>query len=322
MAIYSMTAFAQVRSTFEQMQILLEIRSVNNRYLDLHLRMPDELRFFEPRLRSLIAERIGRGKLDIRLQVQKHNAASDTVLATEFLQTIAHQLKHIRQFIPDTPTPNFSELFTLAGTHKDLDHEHWLPVLEDVTHRALDELMANRAREGEQLASAMRAFGDLMLTHIETVKTHLPQVQTEYQQRVAQRLQEALEQASPEGTQYISPEEFSARIAQEAAAFSLRIDVAEEITRLEAHVKELSHLLTKADSSAAKADSAKVGNAQKRSTRAQHSSLGKRMDFLFQEMNREANTLGSKAGSIALTQAAIELKLLIEQLREQAQNIE
>src|SRR5699024_1779865 len=108
MAIYSMTAFAQVRSTFEQMQILLEIRSVNNRYLDLHLRMPDELRFFEPRLRSLIAERIGRGKLDIRLQVQKHNAASSAPLAPEFLQAIANQLKHSRQVLSDIPAPRFS----------------------------------------------------------------------------------------------------------------------------------------------------------------------------------------------------------------------
>ncbi len=313
MATYSMTAFAQARTTFEHMQIVLELRSVNNRYLDLHFRMPDELRFFEPRLRTLITQRIQRGKLDIRLQLQKQSSTSDEPLAPQFLHAVATQLEHIRHYLPETASPSFSELFSLAGMHQALDSEQLTAVLEELTEQALTDLIEHRAREGGQLAAAMRGFAQEMLSHIETVKTHLPEVQHEYQEKVAQRLREALEQASPEGMHSISGEEFSARIAQEASIFSLRIDVTEEITRLEAHVKELFHLLAPHDSAS---DAAHQRIATKRS------SLGKRLDFLFQEMNREANTLGSKAGSIAVTQAAIELKLLIEQLREQAQNIE
>lgn len=313
MATYSMTAFAQARTTYEQMQILLEIRSVNNRYLDVHFRMPDELRFFEPRLRTLITQYIGRGKLDVQLQLQKQHTTGNQPLPAEFLNTVAQQLEHIRQVLPDTASPSFSELFTLAGMHNEVENEQLAPVLEQLTQQVLNDLIEHRAREGAQLATAMRGFAKEMLTHVETVKSHLPQVQKEYQEKVALRLREAIEQASPEGVQYISAEELSARIAQEASVFSLRIDVAEEITRLEAHINELFHLLE---------PERKTVQAAAANQPTKKSSLGKRMDFLFQEMNREANTLGSKAGSIALTQAAIELKLLIEQLREQAQNIE
>src|SRR5690625_5941834 len=105
MAIYSMTAFAQARTTFEQMQILLEIRSVNNRYLDLHLRMPDELRFFEPRLAALISEHISIVELDVRLQVQKQNTTAAAPLATEFLESVREQLDQISEMMPDTPAP-------------------------------------------------------------------------------------------------------------------------------------------------------------------------------------------------------------------------
>src|SRR5690625_5055661 len=157
MAIYSMTAFAQARTTFEQMQILLEIRSVNNRYLDLHLRMPDELRFFEPRLRALISEHISRGKLDVRLQVQRQNTTAAAPLATEFLESVRAQLKHIRDVLPETPAPAFNELFALASQHQEIEKEHWQPLLESLTAEALQELTAHRAREGEQLGTAMRS---------------------------------------------------------------------------------------------------------------------------------------------------------------------
>jgi len=290
------------------MQVRLEIRSVNNRYLDLHLRMPDELRFFEPHLRSQISERLSRGKLDIRLQLQQHSSATAPSLPDNFLLQTQQHLAHIRTILPDTLGPSYSELYALAAQAHQPDTESWLPVLNDLLAQALDELLANKKREGQQLALAMQGFAQQMLEQIDIVAEQLPLVQKQYQEKVAERLREALELASPEGFPSISGEEFSARIAQEAAAFSMRIDVAEELTRLNAHVKELFHLLEV--------------NEQSTPTNSRSSSLGKRLDFLCQEMNREANTLGSKAGSIALTQAAIELKLLIEQLREQAQNIE
>jgi len=306
MSIYSMTAFAHARMEHEHTLVQLEIRSVNHRYLDLHLRLPDELRFFEPRLREIVAQKIGRGKLDIRLQLQRQAGDETQGVPTELLTHIASQLQQIRTVLPDTAGPDYQELFQLAARHKQTDTERWQELLEQLLEQALADLLANKAREGERLAQAMRGYAQQMLAQINKVQSLLPEVQAEYQRKVAERLREALAQASPEGLQYISAEELSARIAQEASLFSLRIDVSEEMTRLEAHVQELNYLLEP-----------DAGQRQKR-----RGSLGKRLDFLFQEMNREANTLGSKAANIELTQVAIELKILVDQLREQIQNIE
>src|SRR5690625_1879187 len=170
MAIYSMTAFAQARTTFEQMQILLEIRSVNNRYLDLHLRMPDELRFFEPRLRALLSEHTSRGNLDARFQGPRQHTTAAAPLATDFLEAVSAQLQHIREVRPERPAPAFKEVFALASQHQAIEKEHWRPLLESLTAEVLQELTAHRAREGEQLGTAMRDFARQMLTHIETVK--------------------------------------------------------------------------------------------------------------------------------------------------------
>lgn len=301
-----MTAFAHARMEHEQMLVQLEIRSVNHRYLDVHVRLPDELRFFEPHLRKTVAQKIGRGKLDIRLQLQRQLVQQAQALPTELLEQISAQLQRIRAILPDTGSPSYQELLHLATQHKHIDADSWQPLLEQLLNTALGDLLANKQREGERLAEAMRGYAAQMQAHIEAVQAIVPEVQAEYQQKVADRLREALELASPEGFQAMSGEEFSARIAQEASIFSLRIDVSEEITRLNAHIEELGYLL----------------QPDARRANKKGGSLGKRLDFLFQEMNREANTLGSKAANIALTQAAIELKLLIDQLREQIQNIE
>ncbi|MDN5843155.1 MAG: DUF1732 domain-containing protein, partial [Alcaligenaceae bacterium] len=169
--------------------------------------------------------------------------------------------------------------------------------------RALAELQDARKREGTRLAEAMLQASKDIDKIVDQVEDALPEIIAEQQSRIAQRLRDALMAASPEGFAQISGTELSARIAQETAVFGLRTDVAEELTRLRSHVEELAHILT-GDTSGVKG------------------SLGKRLDFLFQEMNREANTLGSKAAAMTVTQAAIDLKLLIEQMREQAQNIE
>lgn len=306
MNIYSMTAFAHARLEHEQMLVQLEIRSVNHRYLDLHLRMPDELRFFEPRLRERVTRAVGRGKLDIRLQLQRHVTEHSQDIPAALLQQVQAQLAQIRSLLPDTAGPTYPELIQLAAQYQQADMQTWQQVLDQLLDQALKDLLANKAREGQRLAKVMREYATQMQEQIQRVQAIMPEVQAEYQQKVADRLREALEQASPEGMQYISGEELSARIAQESSLFTLRIDVTEEIARLKAHIEELDYLL-------------EATPAQKPKKRG---SLGKRLDFLFQEMNREANTLGSKAAHIELTQAAIELKLLIDQLREQIQNIE
>ncbi|XOT94177.1 endoribonuclease YicC domain-containing protein, partial [Alcaligenes pakistanensis] len=197
-----------------------------------------------------------------------------------------------------------------SGNSSGMDPEAWLPMISQAFEAALQDLQATREREGQRLAQAMLDIRQDMGAIVDEVEQHLPSILTEQKNKIASRLHDALLQASPDGFALISGEELSARVAHEAAVFSLRIDVAEEITRLRSHLTELELILS-GDTSVA---------SNKKSTR--QGSTGKRLDFLFQEMNREANTLGSKAGSMDMTRASIDLKLCIEQLREQTQNIE
>jgi uncharacterized protein (TIGR00255 family) len=179
----------------------------------------------------------------------------------------------------------------------------------EATDVALAELQAAREREGQRLAGIMLESASEVAAIVDQVERNLPAILAEHQEKLGNKLRDALQAASPEGYAQISGPELSARIAQEASLFSLRIDVAEELARLRSHIAELQHLLQSKEA-AVQAGSRKSGSA------------GKRLDFLFQEMNREANTLGSKASALSVTRAAIDLKLLIEQMREQAQNIE
>ena len=301
--ILSMTAFGAARIENEHGTLSIEVRSINNRYLDLNLRLPDDLRFAENRIREQIGRYITRGKVEFRVGFTLARSALPQALDTEILTSIARQLEQARQFIPDTPAPPLASLLQGESEKNGLDPALWLPMCEQATDQALTELQNARQREGTRLAEAMIQTSGAVGKIVDQVDEALPDIVAEQQSRIAQRLREALMAASPEGFAQISGAELSARIAQETSLFGLRTDVAEELTRLRSHVGELVHILT-GDTSGIKG------------------SLGKRLDFLFQEMNREANTLGSKAAALTVTQAAIDLKLLIEQMREQAQNIE
>lgn len=307
--IRSMTAFANTRTDIEFGTINMEIRSVNNRYLDLHLRLAEELRFSEASIRELLGQSLRRGKVELRVNFQRAFNASSNQLNPALLTQLAKQLEMARSVIPDIPAPRLSEVIALNNQEQGLDHAVWLPAIQQSLQAALKDLDAAKLREGQRLAEVMLTVASQMTVLVDEVETHLPELLIEHQKKITTRLTEALTAVSPEGFQQISGEELSARIAQESSLFSLRIDVAEEITRLRSHINELSHLLN-------------TGNTTDKNSRTRQGSLGKRLDFLFQEMNREANTLGSKAGSIEVTRAAIDLKLMIEQLREQAQNIE
>ncbi|MFA5662675.1 YicC/YloC family endoribonuclease [Castellaniella sp.] len=301
--IRSMTAFGSAQIGTGQATLSVEIRSVNNRFLDVSLRLPEDLRFAEARLRELMAGQILRGKVELRMQLERSEDMLRQPLDLPALQALAGQLAQARQILPDLPTPTFNELPRLAGPQRGERAEQLLALSEQACIQALQQLGQQREREGARLATAMLQMAAQMQTLVSRVQAHMPVLLQQYQDKVAGRLREALEQASPEGLHQISGSELSARIAQEASLFGLRSDVAEELTRLESHVQELRSLL----------------DQQAPSTGRGH---GKRLDFLFQEMNREANTLGSKAAALSVTQAAIDLKLLIEQMREQAQNIE
>ncbi|CAM5181774.1 hypothetical protein CDEF62S_05314 [Castellaniella defragrans] len=301
--IRSMTAFGAHRLESEQGALSVEVRSVNNRYLDLNLRLPEDLRFAETRIREMLSEHALRGKVELKLSYAVPEREGLRPVDMEALQGLARQLAQVRGLIPDTPAPTLAELPREGGIRSGLDPEAWMPLCEQACARALEEFSAAREREGARLAEAMRAMALEIGQIVEQVESGLPGLVEQYQERVAQRLREALAAASPEGFSAISGQELTARIAQEASLFGLRVDVAEELTRLRSHLQELQEILSGTHRKAARGS-------------------GKRLDFLFQEMNREANTLGSKAAALSVTQAAIDLKLLIEQMREQAQNIE
>lgn len=308
--IRSMTAFGSARAESSDGSVGIEIRSVNSRYLDINFRLPDDLRMAEGTIRELLAQHVRRGKVEIRLNYSRAQAGDDAMLDEDRLARMARQLQAARQVIPDVAAPSLSELLAASRNQDNagMEGEVWMTMCREAAGQALSELQANREREGQRLADMMLASAASIAATVDEVEQNLPAVLVEHQHKIATKLRDALLAASPEGFAQISGAELSARIAAEGSLFSMRIDVSEELSRLRSHVAELQHLLSGGEQ----------GSSGKKST----GSIGKRLDFLFQEMNREANTLGSKAGALSITHAAINLKLEIEQMREQAQNIE
>jgi uncharacterized protein (TIGR00255 family) len=287
--IHSMTGFAAATRELTHGTLALELRSVNHRYLELQFRLPEELRALEPALREAVAARIARGKIECRVSFAPAAAAPralqlDTALLRELLALAAR----VRAAAPDAAALSVAEILRWPGV---LGQE--APPLEDLKaacrellERALGELDAVRAREGGQLAQAILERAAAIERLIGEIAPRIPRAAAAYQERLAARLKEALGSGEEE------------RIRQEVALFAGRIDVDEELSRLAAHVAEVKRVLG-------------AGGV-----------CGKRLDFLMQELNREANTLASKSVDLAVTQAALDLKLLVEQMREQIQNIE
>jgi uncharacterized protein (TIGR00255 family) len=267
----------------------------------------------ETHLREQIARALSRGKVEIRLSYSRQRTDPLDKLDEEYVRKVAEQLRLARQVLPDTGAPSLTDLIKGASGQdsQEIAPDFWIALAQQALNQALSDMQANREREGARLAAMLLDCAEQINEIIQSVGHVLPQLLDEHRQKLAGKLRETLENANPNGFTNISGEELTARIAQESALFSLRIDVAEELTRLQSHLSELRELLINNESKAG-ADS----------TRKNRGSTGKRLDFLFQEMNREANTLGSKAAGISVTRAAIDLKLLIEQMREQAQNIE
>lgn len=309
--IRSMTAFGNARADLEQGSLALELRSVNSRYLDLYFRLPDELRHAETPLRELLTSNLERGKVEVRVSYTRNTSAELSSLDPEWLKRLAAQLEAARAILPEVAAPRLVELYNWPGQRNAdaLDPQIWGAACLEAARQALAQMQEARAREGARLAAMMRDCAEGVARIVDEVETHLPQLLADHREKLATKLRESVEAAFPGGFSHISGPELSERLAQEATLFALRIDVAEELSRLRSHLEELRHLLS--------GDEAGKGGKGKKS-----GSAGKRLDFLFQEMNREANTLGSKAGSMEVTRAAMDLKLLIEQMREQAQNIE
>jgi len=309
--IKSMTAFGSGK--FEQSfgSVTIELRSVNSRFLDVQFRLPDELRLAEQPIKERLNNVLSRGKIEVRAHFNRAQTTSDTDITEGDLRRIAAQLERVRTVLPETASPSLADMLEWTNSrHPQVDLEHWMTACIQAFEAALSELIAGRNREGQRLAQAMREIASQVSIVVNTVEQQMPMLLANQKERLAQKLRETIQNAFPSGFIHISGPELSERLASESSLFALRIDVAEELTRLKSHLSELEFLLQDLPDNAKQKNTAARGSA------------GKRLDFLFQEMNREANTLGSKAGSLEMSKAAIDLKLLIEQMKEQAMNIE
>jgi len=286
--VHSMTGYAVASAESPRGVLHVELRTVNSRFLDLQFRVADELRAAEPRLRELISARIARGKVDCRLSLADAPRADAAQLNATALQRLSSLQKEIAKSFPAAPALSVAELLRWPGVLAEpaADEDATRAALEALVRRALDELCAARGREGARLASILLERAAEMRRRLAGIAPLVPEAVAAQRARLAERLREVIDAGVEE------------RIRAEVALFAAKSDVDEEITRLAAHIDEVERVLNKG------------GTA------------GKRLDFLAQELNREANTLASKAAGLKIADAALELKLLIEQIREQVQNIE
>jgi uncharacterized protein (TIGR00255 family) len=295
--IHSMTGYASASAALPpdgaRGTLSIELRSVNARFLDLQFRIADDLRGLEPVLRELISARVSRGKLDCRIYLN----ANAQVLAVnrlnpEALERLKELAAQVQKTLPQATPLRVADVLRWPGVvaEPEADEEATRALAAALCRQALDELVASRKREGTKLAAAIGERVAAMRRRIEQAAPLVPQSIAAYQAKLSEKLREAL------GTNDDD------RVRTELAIFAAKVDVDEELTRLRAHLDEVDRNLNQGG--------------------ARGSPVGKRLDFIAQELNREANTLASKAASQQITDCALELKLLIEQMREQVQNIE
>lgn len=287
--IYSMTGFAVAQRDTTAGTLMVELRSVNHRYLELHLRLDDTLRAFEPQLREAIAAKLGRGKVECRASlVAKSGETAKAELSETMLEKLAQLSEAAQKHFPQSRPLSVPDILRWPGVlvTDSVEPDALGPDLFAALDQCLTELAASREREGAKLTAIMLDRVTQMETLVAKVRPMLPALFKAYQDKLAAKLNEVLQSAD------------DARIHQELALYAQKIDVDEELGRLTTHLQEVRRILT-------------AGGA-----------VGKRLDFLMQELNREANTLGSKSVSTETSQASMEFKVLIEQIREQVQNIE
>lgn len=288
--ILSMTGFASVSCDLPQGTLALDIRAVNHRYLDVQFRMPEEFRSLEPKLRELIANHVNRGKVECRISLQTNPAQQGELQINQtLLSQLVEAAKIVQTHSPQARGFSVGELLRWPGVleSQGQDNDSLSRQCLEALQRALEEFTASRGREGEKLKQVLIDRLDRIHSLLEEIKPKLPAILQGWQQRLNTRLKEALDGQVEDD-----------RLKQEFALFAQKIDIDEELERLHTHLTEVRRALNKGGL------------------------VGKRLDFLMQELNREANTLGSKSVSTETTQTAVELKVLIEQMREQVQNIE
>jgi uncharacterized protein (TIGR00255 family) len=287
--ILSMTGFAAVADDLPGAALAVELRSVNHRYLDLTLKLPDEFRGLESALRERVSAELKRGKVELRVALGRAQATTAALAVDEArVSELAKAAAVVQRLVPDATPLSVAEFLRWPGVIAEttLPAEELAQRVFALVDRALAELAASRAREGAKLAALLEARCIDIEAQVGRVAPRIPAIHATYVEKLGTRLAEAGLDPNQE------------RLRQELALFATKIDVAEEVARLITHVAEVRRVL------------------------AAGGSAGKRLDFLAQELHREANTLGSKSVDAELSQAALELKVAIEQMREQVQNIE
>lgn len=310
MAVYSMTGYATAHlggpTTAANAELArdskpglgLEIRSVNSRFLDLTFKLPDDLRGSEPALRELLTARLKRGKVEIRAWIEGRSDASPRSPSALELQKLVGLQDNVRAWLPTASPLSVAEVLQLTSRQQGNPGE-LNEGLQSLADTATAQLMEAREREGKRLADMLLDRLVQLRQLAKDAQPLIPQLVAQQRQRFIDRWNEALAAGGPSATgNTVTSDMANDRALTEATAFAIRIDVAEELTRLDSHLIEIERLVKKGGE------------------------VGKRLDFLIQELHREANTLGSKSSNLELTRISVDMKVLIEQMREQVQNIE
>jgi len=287
--IHSMTAFARESAATDQGVLTVELRSVNHRYLDCTFKLPDSLRSLEPRLRELAGASLARGKLDCLIRLQGHPAqAGELKVDMAQLNKLLQATAQIHQHMPSAQSPTSLDVLQFPGIcgADEQSEEQLQKNAQALFHKTIANMLASRLREGEKLAGLLLDRLQQVEAAVAATRQLLPALMQHQRDRILARISE------------LDIEVDRNRLEQELVHLAQKADVDEELDRLEAHVGEVRRTLEKGGP------------------------CGRRLDFLMQELNREANTLSSKSIASSTTQNAVELKVLIEQMREQIQNIE
>ena len=304
MPVYSMTGYASAQhstassnpetdSKLTAGRLGLEIRSVNSRFLDLSFKLPEELRQYEPALRDLLIGHLKRGKVEVRASIESLASTAVPDPSPKMLQRLNAVQDAVKSWLPQAAPLSVAEVIRLCAAEQ-ANPQDWSAAVMPVAEKSLKELLKARQREGGRLATMLlERIEQLRALTVQAVPM-VPKLVEQQRLRFMERWKDAM--ALTDGTTL--PEAARDRALTEATAFAIRIDVAEEITRLNSHLDELERLIKKGGE------------------------IGKRLDFLIQELHREANTLGSKSAALDLTHISVDMKVLIEQMREQVQNIE
>jgi len=291
--ILSMTGYAATNAEAENGSIALELRAVNHRYLDIQVRMPDELRYFEGAIREAISVQLQRGKVECRVNYSSRSEQDGATLNLDLISQLATWNKEIQNSLPDARELSVADVLRWNGVLEfpPVSVEALRKTLLGLLQEALQEFSASRAREGEKIKTFLLQRVEKIESLRNSVIPHVPAAIAAYEQKLTARLHDAIQSAA-------AGDIWDERIRQEITLFASKVDVDEELSRLASHLTEMRRILSH-------------GGA-----------VGKRLDFLMQELNREANTLGSKSVDAEVSRSAMEMKILIEQMREQIQNLE